>query len=372
MIVIVGGGYAGAATAWALARRGVGRTVTLLEAEPAAGLHASGRNAGLIGAMLEEDEALVEMAVRGARLLGEGIDGGAPPMVACGSARLVTEGAMLDAMLKRARDVGAAVEVSSTSALARGIPLLDGATSPLALRCAADGKIDPQALVGRYIGAARAGGARVVTGARVTGWIRRAGRLAGVETTAGSFQADWVVDAAGAWAGQLAASAGLSELGLVSYRRHLFESVPMKGVDPSWPWVWDLPHDVYYRVDGYRLLFCPCDVEPHPPGAPEVSQAVRTQLAVKLAAALPALVSVQLAASRACLRTFAPDRRYIVGPDPRLSGFFWIAGLGGTGATAGAAVGELAADLLIGTGAPPACARHFEPARLIGRASGES
>ncbi|HZI93871.1 MAG TPA: FAD-binding oxidoreductase, partial [Patescibacteria group bacterium] len=199
----------------------------------------------------------------------------------------------------------------------------------------------------------------------VTGFMHRGGRVLGVETTAGRFESDWVVNAAGAWAGPLASLAGLEDPGLVSYRRHLFGSAALEGIDPSWPWVWDLPHDVYFRVDGDRLLLCACDVEPHPPAAPEVSQAVAEDLASRLAAALPMAAMVKVESARACLRTFAPDRRYVIGPDPRLEGFFWVAGLGGTGATSGAAVGELAAGLLLDASQAPPWARDFDPARLI-------
>lgn len=363
MIVIVGGGYAGAATAWALARRGAGSRVTLLEAETTTGAHASGRNAGLIGPMLEEDETLVEMAARGARLLQGPIGPGGPPLIPCGSVRLVTEGPLMEAMLRRARDVGAAIETLRTRELARDIPLLAGATAPVALCCPTDGKVDPAGLLAAYLAAAREAGVRVVTGARVVGLTTDGDRVTGVRTTTGTLPADWVVNAAGAWAGQLAALAGIADPGLASYRRHLFFSAALKAIDPGWPWVWDLPHDVYYRVDGDRLMLCACDVEPHPAAAAEVSPAMAARLAEKLAAAMPAVGAVALESARACLRTFAPDRRYVIGPDPRLTGFFWVAGLGGTGATASAAAGELAAGLLMGENASPALARAFDPAR---------
>ncbi len=48
------------------------------------------------------------------------------------------------------------------------------------------------------------------------------------------------------------------------------------------------------------------------------------------------------------LRTFAPDRRFVLGPDPVRPGLFWVAGLGGHGMTSGLAVGQLAADLILG------------------------
>ncbi len=163
--------------------------------------------------------------------------------------------------------------------------------------------------------------------------------------------------------------AGLTDLGLVPHRRHLFVTAPSPSVKPGWPFVWDLAREVYFRPDGDRLTLCVCDEEPHPPGSPEVSGEVRAAVPALVAEAFPALAGVAIEDERACLRTFAPDRRYAIGPDPRLPGFFWVAGLGGSGAVAGAAIGEMAADLLLGGdgGAEhPADARDFDPCRLIG------
>ena len=49
----------------------------------------------------------------------------------------------------------------------------------------------------------------------------------------------------------------------------------------------------------------------------------------------------------ACLRTFAPDGRYVIGEDPSLEGFFWAAGLGGSGVLASAGVGRLVAESVV-------------------------
>ena len=116
-------------------------------------------------------------------------------------------------------------------------------------------------------------------------------------------------------------------------------------------------------------MACACDEEPHEPGEAAVDDGARAQVEAKLRAALPALARTRWERARACLRTFTPDRRYAIGPEGRLPGFFWIAGLGGSGALASAAVGELAADLLLtgGTGGMDwtrEASRWFDPARL--------
>ncbi len=361
MIVVIGGGYAGAATARALARRGAGGGVTLLEAEPDAARHASGRNAGLIGPLLEDDPVIADMAARGAaRLRGTaGYD-------ACGSVLLCDE-AKAGVLCDRARAIGTSIEVMATADLARDIPLLESATSPVACRVPGDGRVDPAGLVDRYLSEAREGGVRILTGARAGALRLQGGSIAGVETSAGFLPARQVVNAAGAAAGTLATAqgGGLSDLALASYRRHLFDSEPL-AVDPGWPWVWDLVHDVYFRVDADRLTLCPCDEDPHDPSPPAVDPAAGFDLARRLAAAMPAVARLRATPRHACLRTYVPDRRYVVGADPRLEGYFWVAGLGGSGATASAAVGDLAAGILLGEIDPDdPIRRAFDPARCL-------
>jgi glycine/D-amino acid oxidase-like deaminating enzyme len=66
-VAIIGGGFAGMATAWALARLGVTDTI-VLERESELGRYASGRSAGL-GRQLAEDNDTTALTVRGAALM---------------------------------------------------------------------------------------------------------------------------------------------------------------------------------------------------------------------------------------------------------------------------------------------------------------
>ena len=49
------------------------------------------------------------------------------------------------------------------------------------------------------------------------------------------------------------------------------------------------------------------------------------------------------------MRTFAPDRVFVAGFDPRTEGFFWLAGQGGYGVQSSAAMARLARFLITGT-----------------------
>ncbi len=175
-----------------------------------------------------------------------------------------------------------------------------------------------------------------------------------VRTPGGRIACRVVVDAAGAWADGVAAMAGLAPLGLSPYRRHIVVTPPQPFVQPSWPLVWHMTEDWYFRPEVGGLLLSPCDQVPWPAGPAQRDSAALELLAEKLAAGCPPLAGLPIQAWWAGLRTLSPDGRFAIGPDPRLQGFFWVAGLGGHGMTGSAAVGDLAAALLVGEAVDPA------------------
>ena len=73
-----------------------------------------------------------------------------------------------------------------------------------------------------------------------------------------------VVDAAGAWSNELAATAGARPLDLSPRRRHLLQTEPDASIDPDWAIVWDVSAQIYLRPESGGLLLCPCDEEPMP------------------------------------------------------------------------------------------------------------
>ncbi|HEX2261759.1 MAG TPA: hypothetical protein VHJ56_08985, partial [Candidatus Binatia bacterium] len=61
--------------------------------------------------------------------------------------------------------------------------------------------------------------------------------------------------------------------------------------------------------------------------------------------------------------TLSADGRFIIGWDPKVAGFFCVAGLGGHGVTTSSSVGELAADLILG--GPDQTSDPFSPGRFV-------
>jgi len=347
-VVIIGGGIAGLAAATELAARKPGR-ILLLEQERAPGQHSTARNASLLLSNTEDPVAAqVAMASRsfyadtaedeparfrpvGSLLLFSGPDAEA-------RARTRISGVAplgLDASYLTPDEIRARVPVLRTDQIGAG------AFAP------ADGVIEIGPTVEALTHRAVRGGVLLMCGVRAIKLVTDDGRLSGVVTSAGQVSAGTVVIAAGWAASTLGETVG-APLPLRVTKRHLAVTEPWEPVDPAWPFVWDLDASFYFRPEGGGLLMCPCDV-PDAPGADvtvdEVTIARTREMAGRL---VPGADQLPLARAWAGLRTMTPDDRFIIGPDPRVSGLAWLAGLGGHGMAGGPAAGIILAQRLAG------------------------
>lgn len=326
-VAIVGGGFAGVATAWALARRGVGAIV--LEREAELGRYASGRGAGL-GRQLADDDDTTALVIRGAELL-RGLPGAWSPT---GGVLSFDRDDAAEAYAARARRFALAVEPLERDAVVARWPQLAGLRVARGLLVPSDGTIDVAALL-----AAFAAGIELACGAAALS-VEPSARGARVVTTRGALDARVVVDAAGAWAGALTGDAPLA-----AYKRHLFvlDAVPTRGA-----WLWHLGDgELYLRAAAGATLASPCDAAPCAPGHQEADRDGEAALRARLAVIAPELARAAIARRWACQRSFTADRKMRLGRDPARPWLVWAAGLGGHGATAAAAIGERVAAAAI-------------------------
>jgi glycine/D-amino acid oxidase-like deaminating enzyme len=125
--------------------------------------------------------------------------------------------------------------------------------------------------------------------------------------------------------------------------------------------VWDVSRGFYVRPESSGLLLCACDEDARPPEDAQVDQAASERLAETVAAVAPRWSEHPLARSWAGLRSFAPDRRFVIGWDGQLAGLYWVTALGGHGLTVSCALADLVAGAVFGDADPRLA--PFDPAR---------
>jgi glycine/D-amino acid oxidase-like deaminating enzyme len=192
---------------------------------------------------------------------------------------------------------------------------------------------------------AEAGGVDIITGAGV----HSAQRLgSGWELGAGQegFQAGVVVNAAGAWADQLAVLSGVEKLGLQPYRRTAATADVDHPLPEGSPMVAAADDSFYFRRDGARVLISPSESVP---SGPEDAQPYPGDVEA-LIARLNTLTTLGIRGVHKAwtgLRTEAADGLPVVGFDAEATGFFWLAGQGGYGFQTSSALAELAAGMIL-------------------------
>ena len=334
-IVVIGGGIAGLSAAAALARDA---EVTVLEAESALGYHSSGRSAALI----EQNYGAASVRALNAASFGPLQDGG----------YLSPRGLLI---IGRA-DEKHAFNADMVALGTKPIPLEDAREMVpiLDLGVITDAGYHPEAydidtdrLLQDFARELRRHGGALVTGARVAhitqeseGWHLR--------TDASSYHADVIVNAAGAWADEIARMAGIAPIGLIPYRRSMARIPAPGGHDVSgWPMFFGVGETWYAKPDAGALLVSPAEedpTEPHDAWADDLT------LAEGLARYSDVVTTevTRMLSNWAGLRSFAPDRTLVLGPDPDCASFIWCAGQGGYGMQTSFAAGRLVGELTFG------------------------
>ena len=338
-IAIVGAGMAGVSLAAALAGRA---RVVVIEAEDRPGYHATGRSAAFwdetyggagvapltsaSGPYLREHGFLTP---RGAAIIGRAEQYGA-----------------IAAFVEEFAALGIDIALLGRAALEARIPGLlpewtCGAWEP---HCS---DIDVAGLHQHYLAIARRGGVELRLRSRMAdakcdaaGW-----RIALAD--GGVLRADVLVNAAGAWADDVARAAGVAPLGIAPYRRTVAQLRVAPAAPTDLPLVIDFGEQFYFKPESGRLWLSPHDETASPPcdAAPEE---------LDVATAIDRFGEVvnwqveRVEHRWAGLRSFASDRLPVYGfasDNPR---FFWCAGQGGFGIQTAPAAADLAARLLLG------------------------
>jgi D-arginine dehydrogenase len=358
-IAVVGAGMAGVSLAAEIAGAA---SVLILEAESRPGYHATGRSAAFWSESYGGPRVQPLTTASGGFLA-------APPAGFAAAPFLSPRGAIHVADSKGATALDALWEEFDASEvllcrmnraeLEAALPdLRPGWDNGLAEPSCAD--IDVAALHSAYLRQAKQRGTQLIVDARLQQAERNGGRWR-LRTTAGEFEAAILVDAAGAWADEVARIAGERQLGIQPYRRTMVQLRVAPPAPPSLPLVIDALGRFYFKPEaGGRLWLSPHDETASAP-CDSAAEEYDVALAIdRLEQAIDWEVE-RVEHSWAGLRSFAPDRVPVYGFAPGGRDFFWCAGQGGFGIQTAPAAAKLAAAFLLGT-APDPMVAHIDAA----------
>jgi D-arginine dehydrogenase len=211
--------------------------------------------------------------------------------------------------------------------------------------------IDVNALHEGYLRDLRRQGGQIVNEVEIQN-ISREKDMWRIDASDASYSAPVLVNAAGAWADEVAALAGIQTIGLAPLRRTAVLLDPPAGCDVSaWPLVIASDGSFYFKPDAGLILVSPADEHPSAPCDAQPEE-LDIAYAVHFAQQALQLQVRQVKHSWAGLRNFTPDRTPVIGFAADAEGFFWLAGQGGHGIQTAPAAARLAAGLLLGSGIP--------------------
>jgi len=358
-VVIVGGGVIGCSVAYHLVQAGW-RDVLLLERHKLTS-GTTWHAAGLVVTSGFTTETSLELAryTRDlyARLEQEtGLATGFDPV---GLLQVASNPEILEDLRRKAafnRLMGIESEELSPTEVAARWPLAKSDDLLGAFLTQADGRANPVDVTMSLARGARAGGARIVEGVEVTDVLRRGDRVAGVATSRGEIEAEFVVNCAGMWARELARRAGVCVPLQAVEHYYLILDVP--GVGRRWPVLEDPSRYAYFREESGGLMLgifepvaAPWSLEAIPEGFSfGVLEPDTDRMLPFVQAALERVPTARDAPVRQFFcgpESFTPDLSPVVGEAPELRNFFVAAGLNSLGILTGGGIGRLLARWIV-------------------------
>ena len=214
--------------------------------------------------------------------------------------------------------------------------------------CPTDGFVDPHSVMTGFMQKAMERGVRLMRDTGVTAITSDARGVFGVETSRGFISSRTVVNAAGAWAGNVARLAGV-DLPVEPLRRMLVPTEPFDKVSHQSPMVVDMKTGFHYRPEGRGLLLAWNDPEETPGFKLDFDRAFIEKVLTRGVDRLPCLEEAEVNPRRAWagLYEMTPDHHPVLGAAPDLPGFFLANGFSGHGVMHSPATGRIMADLIL-------------------------
>ncbi|MFM7378935.1 MAG: NAD(P)/FAD-dependent oxidoreductase [Erythrobacter sp.] len=361
-VLVIGGGIAGLSVAARLSAQSI---VTVLEGESAPGYHASGRSVAFAHYGLGNEPVRNLTALSMGELAAHA---SVHPALHIASQDEIPA---LDALGAVHRQYGCDYTRVGPEEARALMPCLRPEACAAALVDHGSLKLDTHAMLQAHVATIRANRGAVIPGARVVLIGREGDRWVVVRADGTRHGAPVLVDAAGAWADEVARMAGVTPVGIEPRRRTVISFAAPEGEDVSrWPFTKTVGEGFYLLPEGRgQLLASSMDQTPSEPcdaAAEELDKAIaadRVEQATTLSIR-------RISHSWAGLRSFVAEELPVIGEAAGASGFVWVAGQGGAGFQTAPALSAIAAAAVLGQPLPEDAAAAglsfalFSPARL--------
>ncbi len=375
--VIVGGGIVGTSVAYHLTRLGW-RDVVLLE-QGSLSCGTTWHAAGLVG-QLRSSSNLTRLIGYSVELYGrlEAETGQSTGWKRCGSvsvARTAERMVQLKRNASVANSYGIEAHVISREDAAARYPLMRTDDLVGAVWIPGDGKANPSDVTQALARGARAGGARLMEGVKVTGVRIGRGAVVGVETTAGPITTEILVNCAGMWARELGRMSGVT-IPLHACEHMYIVTQPIAGVSSDLPVLRDPDGHIYVKEEVHGLLMGGFDPWAKPWGTESIPEGFSFQtlkedwekfevLMTNALIRLPALETAEVRTFMNGPESFTPDNYFILGEAPEVRRYYVGAGFCSGGIAAAGGAGRALAEWIVEDRAPmdlwQADIRRFAP-----------
>jgi sarcosine oxidase subunit beta len=214
--------------------------------------------------------------------------------------------------------------------------------------CSTDGFVDPYSAMIGFMTWAAEHGATLWKNTEVTGIRRAANGAFELQTSRGSFSTRTVVNAAGAWAAQVAGFVGI-DLPVEPLRRMLVPTEPFDQFPHSAPMIIDMSNGFHFRPEALGFLLAWNDPEETSGYKSDFDPAFIEKILTRAADRVPCFENVAVNPKRAWagLYEMTPDHHPVLGPVSGVPGFFLANGFSGHGVMHAPATGKILADLIL-------------------------
>jgi glycine/D-amino acid oxidase-like deaminating enzyme len=351
-VVIIGGGIVGSSIAWHLTHAGC-KNVLVIERETSQGKGSTGKSMGGVRAQFSTP-VNIQMSLYSIPFYAkfEEVVGYPADYRPQGYLFLATKDSHLAYLrnnFARQQKLGlttarllSADEIRAMLPQLRSDDVLGGSF------CSTDGFVDPYSVMNGFMTSAIEHGATLWKKTEVTGIAKDQQGAFRVETARGQVSTRMVVNAAGAWAAQIAKFLDVN-LPVEPLRRMLVPSEPFSDFPHSSPMVIDMSTGFHFRPEGRGFLLAWNDPDETPGYKTGFEPTFIEKILMHAADRVPAFENLPINPKRAWagLYEMTPDHHCILGPVEAVPGFFLANGFSGHGVMHSPATGKILADLIL-------------------------